>query len=118
MSFLLGALPTLFSSPFIRNTLSSAAQGLMNIISSNAKEAATSFVNKSVQQGLSGVQNFIKPIQGKRFSPFEDELEEEEETGMDFEDENQMDKVSRRPSGNLRRINRPTKYFNRKKLKR
>lgn len=83
MSFFLSALPALFSSPFVRDTLGSIAGGIWNSIKSNAAVAANDFVNNTVQQGATAIRNSVQGISGKRVYPFDDGTDD-----MDWTNEN------------------------------
>lgn len=59
MSFLLGALPSLFSSPLVKNTISSIGGTLWDILKKNAGNAFNNII-KDVKQE---VKPFVEPME-------------------------------------------------------
>lgn len=77
MSFFLSALPSLFSSPLVRDTIGSIAGNIWNSIKGNAATAANDFLSNTTQSVVKNVNDqFIRPLNGKRLNPFDDGTEE------------------------------------------
>lgn len=83
MSFFLSALPALFSSPLVRDTIGSIAGGLWNSLKSNAKLAANDFVSNTTQSAIKTINDRIRPLQGKRLNPFDDGTDENDWANAD-----------------------------------
>lgn len=88
MSFFLPVLSGLFSSPLVRNTIGTIAGGLWDTLKKNATNAASNFVNNTVNDSVRTVREGVRPIvkQARRYFP-EDDREDFEGQGGDGEGE-------------------------------
>lgn len=107
MSFFLSALPSLFSSPLVRDTIGSIAGNIWNSIKGNAALAANDFVNNTTQSAVKAVNdNFVRPLTGKRVNPFDDGTDEADWANGDPDPDPAPQRFQQRPNPRGRQLRR------------
>lgn len=101
MNFLLGALPTIFSSPLVRNTIGGLANGVWNMLRNNATKAVGGFVDNTISEAKQKVKSYI---------------DEEDEDALPPTPMEPRSILGKRPA--YVQVNRNDKYQRRKRVKR